>query len=226
MPDAEPEEEGGDGKAEAESGPVDGGLAAEEAPAEAIDDADHGVERIKQTPLFWDDAGAEADWGDVETELNDEGDDETKIAVFDIQGGEPEAGPEGSEKGEGDEDWQKQDLPAGKELVVDHHAGEDDEADEEINERDNDGGGRDDEPGEVNLADKVRVINQTARSIRKSGGKKCPRQHAGENHKSIGGCAFCRELGHLAENDSEHNHRQKWPDEGPSDADDRLFVTD
>ncbi len=84
LPDAEPEEEGGNGEAEAEGGPVDGGLAAEEAPAEAVDDADHGVEGVEEAVLLGDDAGAEADWGDVEAELDDEGDDEPEIAVLDI----------------------------------------------------------------------------------------------------------------------------------------------
>ncbi len=81
MPDAEPEEEGGDGQAQAEGGPVDGGLAAEEAPAEAVDDADHGVEGIEEAVLLGDDAGAEANRGDVEPELDDEGHDETEHAT-------------------------------------------------------------------------------------------------------------------------------------------------
>jgi hypothetical protein len=226
LPDAEPEEEGGDDKAEAESGPVDGGLAAEEAPAEAIDDADHGVERIKQTPLFWDDVGAEADWGDVETELNDEGNDEAEIPVFDIQGCEPEAGPEGGEKGDEDEDGQKQDLPAGKELIPDHHADKNDKTDQKIDECDYHGGSGNDKPGKIDLADEVGVIDQTARSFREGGRKKGPRQHAGEDHESVRSRSFSGEFGHFTEDDGENDHRQKWPDQRPSDANDRLFVPD
>jgi hypothetical protein len=172
LPDAEPEGEGGDVKAEAESGQIDGGLAAEGAPAEAVDDADHGVKGVEEAILIGDNARTEPNGGDVKTKLNDEGDDEAEMAVFDIQGGEPEAGPEGSEKGDEDEDGQKQDLPAGKELIPNHHADQNDKTDKEINEGDNDGGGRDNEPGKVNLADKVRVNDQTARSFRKGGREK------------------------------------------------------
>ncbi len=175
MPDAEPEEEGGDGEAEAEGGPVNGGLAAEEAPSETVNDADHRVQRVEETVLLGDDARTEADRRDVEAELDDEGDDEAEIAVFDIQGGEPEAGPEGGEEGKENEDGEQEELPAGEELVVDHHAGEDDKADQEINKRDDDGGGGDDEPGEVNLADEVGIADEAIGGLGQGGGEEGPR---------------------------------------------------
>lgn len=76
LPDAEPEEEGGDGEAEAEDLPVDGRPAAEEAPAETVDAANHGIERVEKPPFFRDDPAGEADGRNVETELNEEGDDD------------------------------------------------------------------------------------------------------------------------------------------------------
>ncbi len=175
MPDAEPQEKGGDGEAEAEGGPVDGGLATEEAPAEAVDDADHRVEGIEEAVLLRDDAGTETDRGDVETELNNKGDDEAEIPVFDIQGGEPEAGPEGGEEGEENEDGEEEELPARQEPVVDHHAGEDDEADQKINKRHDDGSGGDDEPREVNLADEVGIADEAIGSLSQGGGEESPR---------------------------------------------------
>jgi hypothetical protein len=224
LPDAEPEEEGGDGKAEAESGPVDGGVAAEKAPAKAVDDADHGVEGVEEAVLLGDDARTETNRGDVEPELHDEGNDEAEIAVFDIQGGEPEAGPEGGEEGQGNEEGKKQDLPSWEELIPDHHADQNDKTDEEVDEGDNHGGGGDDKPGEIDLADEVGVVNQTARRFRKSGGKKSPGQHSSEDHESVRRRAFSGKFGHFAEDDGENDHRQKWPNQGPSDADDSLFV--
>ncbi len=174
MPDAEPKEEGSNGEAEAEGGPVDGGLAAEEAPAEAVNDADHGVQRVEEAVLLGDDAGTEADRRDVEAELDDEGDDEAEIPIFDVQGGEPEAGPEGGEEGEHNKHGEEEELPAGQELVVDHHAGEDDEADQEINERHDDGGGRDNEPREVNLADEVGIADEAIGGLGQGGGEEGP----------------------------------------------------
>ena len=70
------------------------------------------------------------------------------------------------------------------------------------------------------------LIDQTTRSFRKSCGKKDPRQNIGEEHKSVRRRVLSGEFYHLTKNDSENGHRQKWPDEGPSDADDRLFVPD
>ncbi len=226
MPDAEPQEEGGDGDAEAEGGPVDGGLATEEAPAEAVDDADHGIKGVEEAVLLGDDAGAETDRGDVEAELDDEGDDEAEVAVFDVQGGEPEAGPEGGEEGEENEDREEEELPAGQEPIVDHHAGEDDEADEEINKRDDNRGGRDDEPREVNLADEVGVADEAIGGLGQGGGEEGPRQHAGKNHQGVRSGTFGGEFGDFAEDDSEDDHGEEGTNDGPEHPDHSLFVAD
>ena len=89
-----------------EGGPMDLGLIAEEAPAKAVDDADHGVEGVGEfDPVGEGGAGVDAiggeeDGGAVGAELEDEGDDVHEVAVFDVEGGEPEAGAEGGEAGE------------------------------------------------------------------------------------------------------------------------------
>lgn len=80
MADAEPEEEGDEAPAQDEAGPVDLGLAAEDGPAEAVDDADHGVEGVEQPPLLGDDAGLQQRPG--------EADDGLLVAPGDVAPGE------------------------------------------------------------------------------------------------------------------------------------------
>lgn len=124
--------------------------------------------------MLWDDAGAEAHRGDVKTELDEEGDDVSEIAIFDVQCGDPKAWPEGGEEGEDDKNGKEADLPAGKESVIEHHPGEDDEADEEVDKRDDDGGGGDDEPGKIDFADQVGVADETVGGFGQSSGKERP----------------------------------------------------
>src|SRR6185437_16529437 len=81
-PDTEPQEERRDAEAEQEARQVDRTLAADDAPAEAVDDADHRIEVVQQAPLFGHDRAGETDGRDIETELQRERDDETKVAIF------------------------------------------------------------------------------------------------------------------------------------------------
>jgi hypothetical protein len=226
LPDAEPEEEGCDGDADAEGGPVEGGLAAEEAPAETVNDANHRVQRVEETVLLGDDTGTEADRRDVEAELDDEWDDESKVAVFDIQRGKPETRPEGGQEGEENKDREEEELPAGQEPVVDHHAGDDGEADQEINERDDHSGGGDNEPREVNLADEVGIADEAVGGLGQGGGEEGPRQHAGKDHQGVRRSAFGGEFRDFPKDDGEDHHGEEGADHGPKNADDGLFVAD
>src|SRR5579883_2173156 len=80
--DAQPQGESGDGQAEQEARQIDRALAADDAPAEAVDDADHRIEVVEQPPLFGHDRAREPDGRDIETELQCEGDDETEVAIL------------------------------------------------------------------------------------------------------------------------------------------------
>ena len=115
--------------------PVERALAAEDAPAETVDDADHRIEANRQSRHC---AGMtlalKADRRDVQAELHDERDDIAEVAVFHVQRGDPQARPEAGQEGEQHEDRQDSDLPAGQEAVPDHQHQQDGEADEEIDE--------------------------------------------------------------------------------------------
>jgi hypothetical protein len=171
-------------------------------------------------------AGTETNGGDVKTKLDDERDDEAEIAIFDVHGSEPESRPEGGEESKSNEDGKQQDLPSREKLIPDHHADQDDKTYEEVDESDDHGGGGNNEPGKIDLADEVGVVDQTSRSFREGGGKKGPRQHAGEDHQGVRRRALSGEFGNPAEDDGKNDHRQEWTDQRPSDANDGLFVTD
>ena len=117
-------------------------------------------------------------------------------------------------------------MPAGEKLVPEHHPDEDDEADEEIDKRHDYCGRGHDKAGEINLADEVGVADEAVGRFRQRGGKKLPRQQARKNHQRIRGRAFGRQFGDFAENEGEHHHRQKRPDQCPYQADDGLLVSD
>ena len=52
-----------------------------------------------------------------------------------------------------------------------------------------------------------------------------PGQQAGEDHQRIGSFAVARKIRQPAENDGKHNHREEWPDERPSQSNDRLLIS-
>ena len=61
IPDAPPEKKGRQGYGEIEADGVERGSAAEDRPAEGIDNPGHGVERERKTPLRRDLAGLDRD---------------------------------------------------------------------------------------------------------------------------------------------------------------------
>src|SRR5437868_4670217 len=63
--DADPQEGRRDREAEREARQIDWAFAAHDAPAEAVDDADHGIEVVQQTPLLGHDRALKADRRDI-----------------------------------------------------------------------------------------------------------------------------------------------------------------
>jgi hypothetical protein len=80
--------------------------------------------------------------------------------------------------------------------------------------------------GEIDLADEIGVADEAARGFAEDSRKQEPGQHAGIYHDRIGSPSLARQFGEPAEHDRKHHHRQKRPDDGPSDADDDLLVAD
>ena len=57
--------------------------------AEPVDDSHHGIQGIEEAEAFRNDAALKSDRGDIQAELNDEGDNKAKIPVLDHEGGDP-----------------------------------------------------------------------------------------------------------------------------------------
>lgn len=91
--------ENGDDERSDEAGPPESAVAAKDCPAEAVDDANHGIERVEKAPLVRDDTAAESDGRKVESKLDYKGDDVPEIAIFDVEGGEPKAEAESGSEG-------------------------------------------------------------------------------------------------------------------------------
>jgi hypothetical protein len=64
------------------------------APSKAIDDPNHWVECIEKPKLRWNDATLKAYWGHIESKLDHERDNESEVAVFHHEGGNPHTYPE------------------------------------------------------------------------------------------------------------------------------------
>ena len=104
--DAQPEEESDDSKAEHEAGQINRTVAAEDAPAEAVDDPHHGIEAVKQPPLLRNDLAAESNRRNIKTELHNKGDNIAEIPVFNIECRNPETGSQAGQQGKDYEDRQ------------------------------------------------------------------------------------------------------------------------
>src|SRR5262249_32296561 len=111
-------------------------LAAQEAPAKTINHSHYWVQAVPEAPYFGDHSGGEAHRGDIEPELDDEGDDVAEIAVLDIERREEEGGAEARQDCEGDEEGKEEDLHAREHFVPDHDAGEYGKVYSEVDERD------------------------------------------------------------------------------------------
>src|SRR6516162_2977661 len=90
---AQPQEKPGDGKAEAEAGQIELAFTAEQAPAKSVDHSDHWIERIKKAPLIRDDAGAETDRRNIESQLHYERNNVAEIPILDVERRDPHADP-------------------------------------------------------------------------------------------------------------------------------------
>ena len=76
------------------------GIAPQHTPTEAIDDPDHGIQRVEEAILVRDDGAQKTNWRNIKPKLNGERDDEPKIAVLHHQSRHPQADGKRSGKGQ------------------------------------------------------------------------------------------------------------------------------
>src|SRR5262249_53519769 len=103
LANTKPKKECGDENTQQKAGQIKLTLPAQYAPAKSVDDPDHGVQRIQETPLVRNDAGAVTDRRRIEAELNQEWDDIADVPIFHVQSSKPKAGAQAREQCERDE---------------------------------------------------------------------------------------------------------------------------
>ena len=153
-------------------------LAAKDRPAETVDDADHGVEGIEESPFFRNDAARKADRRDIEAKLDDEGNDVAEVAVFDVERGKPEAEAEGGAKGEHEKKRQgKQSASQGTNRYQTMRSAEDDERDEEVDEAHDNRARWDDQTREIDLWSACWRCRSASCCLGQGIGKELPWEH-------------------------------------------------
>ena len=88
-----------------------------------------------------------------------------------------------------------------------------------------DGGGRHEQPREVDLGQDVLLADQALPALAHAGGEERPRQQPGEDEHRIGQ-ALGRDLREPPEDDREDEHRQQGLEHRPGHAEHRLLVAD
>src|SRR5262249_36769945 len=138
---------------------------AENAPAKAVDDADHRIEAIQESPLLRYHRAGEADRRNIHAKLHNERDDVTEIAVFNIQCSNEQRRPKTGEHGQNYEAGQQQQLPARNESIDGHQHAEHDEVDTKIDQRHHSARDRNHDAGEIDLADEIGVADKAVRGL-------------------------------------------------------------
>ena len=110
--------------------------------------------------------------------------------------------------------------------IPDHESKQNYQADEEIDERNNDGRHGNDHPRKVDLADQVRIRDDAIGSIARMPSRK--KSTATSRHKPSADRArpFAGQFRNTAKHDCENDHRENWAENRPDDADNCLLVTD
>jgi len=106
------EKESNNGKAYQEARKIKWAFRAENAPAETVNHARHGIETVNQSPLFRNHLAGEAHRRNIKTKLHDKWDNITKIVVFYIQGGNPKTWSQAGQQRHHDKKGQQQDVPS------------------------------------------------------------------------------------------------------------------
>jgi len=224
IPDAANAQREGNADTDEKARRPDAALTAEQGPAESVDDAYHGVKRVKQPPPGGNHAAAEADGGNVKAELNDEGDNVTEIAVLDIQRGKPEPHAERRSEGQHDKERKSQQMPIRQEPVKGHHQGHQDQGNGEIHETGDDRSRGHDQARKINLRNQIDVCDETIARFAERIREEIPWQHAGHDQQSIRHRGIGVELGDTAEENREDNHREQRTHDRPYHANYRLFI--
>jgi len=195
-----------------------------QSPAEAVDDAGHGIEAVEPAPALGYERRGIGDGGSEHPELHEEGRDVFDVAIESVERSKPEADAEGSGNGEYDEKRKPESGEGGGHAVVGEKNDQDGKADGEVDETGKDGGKRKDKAGEIHFGDDALIVDDDVGGGEESAGKINPRNEGGEIKNRIRkACGW--KLGEAPEEKCENDHAEKRLENDPKDADGRLLVT-
>src|SRR6185436_15178274 len=109
-----------DADAEDETRKIQTALAAKQTPTKSVDDSHHGVEAVPKAQSRRHDPAGKTDRRYIQPELDDERNNEPKVAVFDIQGRDQERRTETRQYSQDNKRGQQEDMPGRSEAVPKH----------------------------------------------------------------------------------------------------------
>src|SRR5438046_197549 len=169
-----------------------GGLAAAgDSPAEAVNDAGHGIEAIEPAPARGHERGCVGNGRGEHPEGDDEGDDIPDVAVERVEGGEPEADAESGEEREKEKNGKPESGERGNDVIGEAENREDDEADAKVHQAGKSGGNGKNEAREIHFGDEALVFDDDVGGGLEGGGEIGPgdegREVADRMREAVGG---------------------------------------
>src|SRR5216684_95754 len=218
----ENESDGAGGSQQQQAGSL---AAAGDGPAEAVNDAGHGIEAVEPAPSCGHERRCVGDGRGEHPKGDEEGDDVADVAIESVERGEPEADAESGEESEQEKNGKPESGERGENAVGKAENREHHEANGEVHEAGENGGNGKNEAREINFGDEVLALDDNVGGGRERGGKISPGDERGEVEdgirKTVGG-----ELGEAAEEQSEDKHVEDGLQNDPEDTDGGLFVAD
>src|SRR5690242_13734242 len=220
---AEKNENYGQGRSEQKQA---GSLAAAgDGPAEAVNDAGHGIKAIEPAPARGDKRGGVSDGRGEHPECDDEGDDVADVAIERVEGGEPEADAEGGEEREKEKSGKPESGECGNNAIGEAENREDYKADGKVHKTRKNGRNGENEAREIDFGDEVLAFDDDVGGGGERGSEIGPGDERGEIkdgvREAVGG-----QLRKAAEKESEDEHVENGLQDDPEDADGGLFVAD
>src|SRR5919198_4044066 len=195
-------------------------------PAEAVDHPGHRVERQQLLRPRLHCGDAVEDRRDEEPDRRQIGDDERHVPIAHVQGREPQSYTEGRQEGHPEERRDHDEVPVRRTPVVQEHAHEHGEGEEEVDHRRDHGRERDDEAREEDLRDEVLVPDDAGAARGETGGEVGPREHGGEDEERVRHVVLGLHVESLVEDEGEDDHLRERHENRPGRTEGRLLVLD
>src|SRR5437588_4056340 len=195
-------------------------------PAEAVDHPGHRVQRDQLLRPRLQRGDAVDDRRHEEPDLRQVRNDERHVPVADVQRREPEADAERGQERHAEERRDHDQVPVRRPPVVQEHADEYREREQEVDHRRDDGRERDDQPREEDLRDQVLVPDDARAARRETGGEVGPREHCGEDEEGVRHVVLRLHVQRLVEQQREDDHLAERHEDRPGSPERGLLVLD